>query len=546
MKLKLLFYFLIFTAISSLSIAQNTVGTLINTTNSFNGYTLFTSQTETYLINNCGEVVNQWTSNFPPSFAVYLLENGNLLRASKIDNPDINFGGTGGRIELFDWEGNLIWGYNYSDSTKNQHHDVYPLPNGNILVLAATVMTNQEAIDAGRDPNMLNEGILYNEQIIEIEPVGVNSANIVWEWNINDHFIQDFDNTKSNFGDVALNPNKLDINFLNGAIGNANWLHVNSMQYNANLDQIIFSARLLSEIYIIDHSTTTSEAATSTGGTYGKGGDLLYRWGNPIAYKQGVTNDQKLFGQHYPYWIADGLNDAGKIILFNNGLNRTPSFSEIFILNPPINSPGDYSYTNGTAYGPAVPDYTYTDPTDPVNFFSRILSSAQRLPNGNTLICDGDSGYFFEIDINENIVWEYYNPAHSFGIMSQGENPDDFANIVFRAFRYAPNYPAFDGRDLTPGNPIELNSNTNAPCDILSINEFSMNSISIYPNPVNDILTLESNSNIDLIELYNILGTKINSVYNTNIIDMSKLNSGIYLIKIHLNGTSLTKKIIKK
>ena len=87
----------------------------------------------------------------------------------------------------------------------------------------------------------------------------------------------------------------------------------------------------MNEIYIIDHSTSTAEAATSSGGIYNKGGDFLYRWGNPQAYRQGDQNDQKLFGQHYPHWIPDGLADAGKLILFNNGFSRTPSFSEVFI-----------------------------------------------------------------------------------------------------------------------------------------------------------------------------------------------------------------------
>lgn len=88
--------------------AQNTIGVLLNNEKSFNGYTLFTAQTETYLINNCGEVINQWSSEYQSGKSVYLLENGNLLRAAKVDNNDISFGGIGGRIELFDWDGNLI------------------------------------------------------------------------------------------------------------------------------------------------------------------------------------------------------------------------------------------------------------------------------------------------------------------------------------------------------------------------------------------------------------------------------------------------------
>ena len=545
MKQKLLFYFVTFLFTTVASISQNTIGVLKNNTNSFNGYTLFTSQTETYLINNCGEVVNQWSSSFPPGNAVYLLEDGSLLRACKIENTNIAFGGTGGRIEKYDWDGNLLWEYNYSNSTMVQHHDIYPLPNGNILVLAATIMTNAEAVQAGRNPANLVDGNLFNEQIVEIQPVGNNSANIVWEWNIKDHLIQDFDGSKDNFGSVESNPQLLDINFLGSLSGINNWLHVNSIQYNADLDQIVLSSRHMNEIYIIDHSTSTAEAATSSGGIYNKGGDFLYRWGNPQAYRQGDQNDQKLFGQHYPHWIPNGLADAGKLILFNNGFSRTPSFSEVFILDPPTDSPGFYMYTQNTAYGPNSPDYTYTNPVDPINFFSRILSSAQRLPNGNTLICDGDSGYFFEIDASENIVWEYINPSSTEGILTQGDNPENFANTVFRAIKYAPEYSAFNGRDLTPGNPIEQNPDL-SNCDILSIDDHTFSNLKVYPNPTSTSVEISSNSIIDKIEVYNMLGAKINSIQNSNKIYLNDYKSGIYIIKIYSGNLSTVRKIIKQ
>ena len=525
--------------------AQNTVGTLLNTPESFNGYTLFTAQTETYLINNCGEVINKWSSNFPPGNAVYLLEDGSLLRACKLNNPSIAFGGTGGRIEKYDWEGNLIWSYNYSNDTMIQHHDIYPMPNGNILVLAVTVMSNSEAIEAGRNPSMLDQGTLYNEQIIEIQPVGVDSATIVWEWNINDHFIQELDNTKLNFGVVADNPQLLDINFLNGLSGNSNWLHVNSIQYNAQLDQIVLSSRHLSEIYIIDHSTTTAEAASHSGGLYNKGGDFLYRWGNPQAYQQGTIADQILFGQHYPHWIPEGHNGEGKLIVYNNGFGRTPSYSEVLVISPPTDAPGVYTYESNNAYGPLTADYIYTDPVEQTNFFSRILSSAQKLPNGNTLICDGDSGFFFEIDTNHNIVWEYYNPAHSLGIMSQGENPDDFANVVFRAIRYAPDYSAFVGRELTPGNPIELNPDL-SECNLLNVDEFALNTLTIYPNPATHEIRIKNNLILDAVSVYNTLGALVAYSTNSNRIDISTLQTGVYFLKIEQGANSITKKVIKQ
>ncbi|WP_375239437.1 aryl-sulfate sulfotransferase, partial [Aurantibacter sp.] len=326
MKYNYLFIFYFLFTIHFIN-AQNTVGIINNTDAAYHGYTLFApnNSTHTYLINNCGELVNKWTSTGTPAASVYLLENGNLLRTGKVANTEITFGGVGGKLELFDWDNNLLWSYNYSSNLISQHHDVYPLPNGNILMLAVTTMTAAEAITEGRDPSLLTDSKLFNEQILELEPVGANGANIVWEWNIKDHLIQDFDVTKNNFGVVTDHPELLNVNFLNGDSPVANWLHINSIQYNSSLDQIILSSRKMSEIYIIDHSTTIAESGSHSGGTYGKGGDFLFRWGNTIAYNKGTALDQKLFGQHFPHWIDDSFIDGGKIIVFNNGLARAYS-----------------------------------------------------------------------------------------------------------------------------------------------------------------------------------------------------------------------------
>jgi hypothetical protein len=292
------FIFLVIFSITSTLLGQNTLGIIRNDLAAYNGYTLFSpnQSTETYLINNCGEILHQWTSSYTPAASVYLLENGNLLRTGKISNSNITFGGVGGKIELFDWDNNLLWEYTYSSPLMSQHHDIYPLPNGHILMLAVDTITQVDAINAGRNPALITQGKLFNEQIIELEPIlGTNTANIVWEWDIKDHIIQDYDVTKTNYGIVSDHPELLDFNFLNDNNGAANWLHFNSMQYNTTLDQILLSSRLLSEVYIIDHSTTTLEASTNAGGVYGKGGDFLYRWGNPESHNMcsimGILSD---------------------------------------------------------------------------------------------------------------------------------------------------------------------------------------------------------------------------------------------------------------
>jgi hypothetical protein len=404
---KILLLFLL--TLSSLGIGQNTVGTIQISENAYDAYTLFTVNTKAYLINNCGELINEWTSEYLPGVAVYLLPNGNLLRAGRLDDgsSNIGFGGQGGIIELFNWEGDKIWQYVYSTMEYKQHHDVYPMPNGNVLILAVTVVDGADAIQAGRDPNLLSETDLFNQRVFEVQPEGSEGGTVMWEWNVMDHIVQDFDPTKDNFGDVANSPGKVDINYLNDNEPGRNWLHFNSMQYNEELDQIVLSTRNLCELWIIDHSTTTEEAASSTGGIYGKGGDLLYRWGNPAAYRQGTQADQKLFGPHTPYIIPSGLPNAGKIMVFNNGFRRTPLYSQVDIINPPASSPGFYVYNQGTAYGPETTDFTYPEvpPTEDSDFFSAITSNGQQLPNGNILICEGREAIFFEIGENNDTTF---------------------------------------------------------------------------------------------------------------------------------------------
>lgn len=522
--------------------SQNTVGTITNENGTYDGFTLFTPNTskKTYLINNCGEIINEWTSAYNPGNSCYLLENGNLLRAGKIANSSITFGGVGGKIQLFDWDNNLLWEYTYSSPLFSQHHDVYPLPNGNVLMLAVNTMDGIEAIDEGRDPSLILEAKIFNEQIIELEPSGATGANVIWEWNIKDHIVQDFDVAKNNYGVIKDHPELLDFNFLNNNNGNANWLHFNSIQYNANLDQIIISSRHLSEVYIIDHSTSTAEAASHSGGIYGKGGDFLYRWGNPIAYNMGDSSNQTLFSQHYPHWIPDGLIDAGKILVFSNG--NSIRYSAVNIFSPPTSAPGFYNYDTNSGFGPISPEWTYTD-SNPSNFFSSILSSAQRLTNGNTLICDGDSGYFFEIDNLKNIVWEYRNPDTANGILSQGDTPS--ANLVFRAIKYPRSYPAFNGKDLTPGNQIELNPNTDA-CTTLSKTRFTLTDIQIFPNPSTSTFNIKTNLSINKIELFDAIGQLVNEEINTKSITVQHLKSGMYFLKIYSNSGYVYKKVLKK
>ncbi|RMD73238.1 MAG: hypothetical protein D6818_05045, partial [Bacteroidetes bacterium] len=420
----------------------------LNDSLAFNGYTLFApvSHTTTWLIDNCGEVVHTWESDYRPGMMAYLDADGSLWRACRI-NSTFNAGGTGGRIEHHNWEGDLLWAYDYSGPDYHQHHDIEPLPNGHVLLIAWERHTYQEAIDAGRDPGTTPANGLWSERIVELKPVGGNQAEVVWMWRAWDHLVQDFDSTKANYGIVADHPGRIDINYHElGGVGNmTDWLHINAIDYNAERDEIMLSVRNFSEIWVIDHGTTTAEAA-------GPAGDLLWRWGNPAAYGRGTPADQQLFGQHDAHWIPEGHPGAGQVLVFNNGAGRPDGqYSTVEQIAPPLDADGHYLWPDDGPFLPEAPAWTYV-PDPP--FFAQRVSGAQRLPNGNTLICNGPRGHVFEVTPDGQLVWDYVNPVRNGGPVSQGTTITQ--NDIFRATRYAPDHPAFEGRDLTPQGPVEL------------------------------------------------------------------------------------------
>lgn len=446
--------------------STKTIGLFLNDPRAYNGYTLFAPKhnTMTYLINNEGRVVHSWTaSTYEPGQSVYLLENGHLLRACFTQGA-LTGGGEGGRIEEYDWDDNLVWELDYSTSTYMSHHDIKHLPNGNVIMLVVEKKTYSEVIAAGFNPALLHSDIssknaMYPDSVIEIQPTGSKGGTVVWEWHVWDHLIQDFDPTKNNYAVVANYPGLIDVNGYveSGAKIMQFWNHANSIDYNADLDQIVISARGSSEIWVIDHSITSAEAAGHTAGKYGKGGDLLYRWGNPVTYDAGSSGDQMLFDQHDAQWIEDECPGAGNMLIFNNGLGR--NYSSVDEIATPVNADGSYSLTAGLAYSPKSLTWTYVA-TPPSSMYSEAISGAQRLPNGNTLICDGVHGIFLEVTSEGETVWHYVNPVTKTGPLIQGETPplDDRGhqyNAVFKIHRYPPEYPAFTGKDLTPGDPIE-------------------------------------------------------------------------------------------
>lgn len=531
--------------LSSPLYSEQTIGLFYNTPQSYDGYTLIAPSTNdtTYLIDNCGEKVHSWVTNTIPGNTVYLLDNGILLRTGMAKNEKFKGGGSGGLIQMLDWESNLIWEYTLSDSTQCHHHDIEPLPNGNILILAWSFHTKEEAEQAGRTIAPVE---FWSEKVVEVKPDLVNGGGeVVWEWDTWNHLVQDVSDKLDNYGDVT-NPRKINFNYSTRGFGNVDWLHFNSVDYNPKLDQIMLSNHNFGEILIIDHSTTTAEAKTDKGGKSGHGGGLLYRWGNPMSYGQGTEEDIKLFVQHDAHWIPDSLSDGGKILVFNNNIGSLEglNYSEVVMIEPKVDEKGNYILNEGK-FGPSEAYWNYRGTPD-TSFYSRNYSSSQRLPNGNTLICEGAIGRLTEINPIKEKVWEYVVPTGMDGfLLHQGEKP--VSNNVFRAERFSKNHPAFVGRDLEQKGYIELGSEFT--CDLYD-NQTSVNTVDNYDIKVNqysDRVVLESKEIINQVEIFNSIGSKIYdtiSATQTSAIITNNLGTGVYFLKIYLNNQIAYTKIM--
>jgi len=439
-RIKILFPFLVLLTLAHSQ--YRNVGIMINDSSSYVGYTLFTPKFShnTYLIDNMGLLVHRWESQYNPGASAYLLEDGTLLRSAQL--PD---GPQHGGFQLLDWDGTVLWEYAYG----RQHHDIEPMPNGNVLMITNDRRSANQAIAAGRNPDLVGNAI-RSLKLIEVANTDTGTA-IVWEWTLWDHLIQDYDSTKANYGVVKDHPELLDLNYARDAA--ENWIHPNSVDYHPEFDQVLISSRKFNEIWIIDHSTTTAEAASHSGGRYGRGGDLLYRWGNPAAYERGDSTDRQLFGQHDAAWVLPDRPGAGNITVFNNGVDRPEgAYSTVEEIIPPVDSTGTYYLENDSTYGPVAPVWEYKAP-NPEDFYASRFSSAQRLPNGNTLICSGVGGIFFEVTPEKEIVWKYINPVTPDGPIVQGDSV--YQNDVYRIDRYGPDYAGLKDKDLTPMGTIE-------------------------------------------------------------------------------------------
>ncbi len=470
------------------------------------GYVVFqpAQSTQTYLMDLDGKVLHTWKGDLS-SMQSYLTRDGHLFRLERDpDFPTFAAGGQAGRIREYDWDGNMLWDFEFANEKELTHHDFEIMPNGNILAISYDAKTPEEAIAAGRDPNHIPKAGIWPDKIIEVKPTRPSGGEIVWEWHMWDHLVQDLDSKKKNYGVIAENPGKININVQgdeggppmtaeqvegmkknrvltsNATVENrgSDITHTNAISYNPALDQIAISVPGYGEIMVIDHSTTTEEAKGSTGGKSGQGGDILYRWGNPANYGRGTKADQRLFGQHDVKWIPDGYPGAGNLTVFNNDIpdpnNKLPgmwaalaaakspdpqvavgdvgNYSAVFELTPPLEDNGTYQLPDNAPYGPAEPTWVYTAP-DKYSFYSAFISGAHRMQNGNTFITSGATGRFMEVTPDKEIVWEYWNPYNDHYSLPDGSPAQPIGPFLYGQFRgthYMADYPAFTGKELKP------------------------------------------------------------------------------------------------
>jgi hypothetical protein len=330
---------------------------------------------------------------------------------------------------------------------------------------------------------------------VEVEPLRPDGHERVWEWHAWDHLIQDFDPAAAHHGDVTAHPERIDINgdhrdepplgaeeraqleemeqemlalgYLGGDEDDdapappidrdpgghrdpgggrspGDWMHSNSIAYLPAHDLIVISVRRFDELWVIDHSTTSEEAASSRGGRFGHGGDLLYRWGNPRRYGLGTDEDQALFGQHDARWVV-GADGSLSLTVFNNGSGRAGDWSSVDEILLPFHPERGFERNSGWPFGPESVAWRYGSDGDD-GFYASFISGAERLPNGNTLIALGPQGRLVEVTRGGEEVWVYENPHHEADEQERaGGVPGNPGNMrpggLYRGTRLAPDHP---------------------------------------------------------------------------------------------------------
>jgi hypothetical protein len=532
----------------------------------YGDYTLYSikNSTKAYLIDMSGNIYHSWTfaANAPTGYQTYMLEGGTLVRTVARAGNYFQGGPICGEVQKVDWNGNVTWDFVYSTPDYCSHHDICPMPNGNVLLIAYEVRTAAEVSAAGCTQSIL----MWPDKIVEIQPVGTNGGTVVWEWHTWDHLCQDVDPLKNNYvTSVADHPELLNINYN----PTKDWTHDNGIDYNDSLDQIAFSSHAMNEIYVIDHSTTTMEAAGHTGGNSGKGGDFLYRWGNPAVYQAPGTADFNVV--HDAHWVPAGCPKAGYIAGFNNK-GGPGNKSCVDLINPPYDG-YNYQHTPGAAYDPPTYNWRAVYSGQP----SQDEGCSQQLPNGNTLITITFSNYMYEIDSNLNVVWSktvsgqitnafrythcYVSPPPDPVITQAGTDLSSSVTSGNQWFQEGTLIPGATGQVLTPSEngsyQVQVTdtygcvSSMSVPFEVTWTGTQTLSQdceLLLTPNPAADLVSItgESVKHPFTLIMTDSLGNRVLREENITKTDVSTFRNGIYFISVLpvTGGKAVTRKLI--
>lgn len=436
-----------------------------NPEKSFGGYVLLSPKDAraTYLIDMQGQVVHSWPlpQGMNVSILARLLDNGHLMRGIKPTKTAMDKNGPGTIIQELDWQGNVVWEYKSPDRQTRPRDDYYRMANGNTLFMAFEEITRAQALELGATEERIGDDTetLWPNKVVEVNPQG----EIVWEWRFQDHYSSAAHGNLSDPGRLDINATETNVTSVNRDMG-----HTGVLDYDAANDHIMVSARIASEIFIIDHSTANyDDPQAGIELARGPAGDIIRRYGNPGNYGAGVPHvgknpgDRQFFAEHGPNWIAPGLPGAGNLLVHNNGVGRSGAIPEtwletrLWVLRRfALSNTDDYATIDeiNAETGKLVWRFRASQPQAISGF---VGGSAYRLPNGNTHITSGQHGHLLEVTAQGDVVWEYISPATSLGALSRPLAYPFQMNQT--SYRIGVDHPALRGRDLTPqGTILEL------------------------------------------------------------------------------------------
>lgn len=556
-------------------------------------YTFCVGGTKAYLLDTAAtsvsapttSVFKTWTLPSQTAYSAYILKDTIYQTASV--QGSIGQGGTTGKVRKVRWDGTTIWEYTVSTTTTQMHHDICPMPNGDVLLI---VYESKSA--SPTTVGCSSTRTVWSEKIIQVHPTGQGTTSsawggtIVWEWHLWDHLCQSVypSVTSTYVTNVSEHPERMNINY-NIA---QDWFHMNGIDYNAALDQIIVSSHAMSEVFVIDHSTTTAEAATHSGGNSGKGGDFLYRWGRPQNYGCTTGGNNSGFNViHDAHWVpSTNPNWPNYMCAYNNNSGSTV---QCVIWQPPYNG-YNYNYTPGSIIGPT----TCIKPTIP-SISAQDMGNSQQLDNGNILITspnqkfyevNGSGTTYQTVSVSTNHAYRVKKcdvryPTATAGTSTSTVCANTAVNLSSSAtsvtetttnytYSWSSNPAGFTSSDQNPvttptsagsytytvtvtntlvgcTGTASVNVTVNSCTDIDEING-NKSVLSIYPNPTTGIMNLESSSidNADFeVLVYDAYGKLYRKEKNNKAINISDLNAGVYFVVVKTENVSIyNKKVI--